>query len=138
MVRDGEADLVYPYTVFCHIPMEWATKDDYTEAPIQRQYVDSPGAVFVIRKDTLQRFGGFDERFVPGALGYDDTAFRHVASTLGTVARVPGVAWSFNHATDEHGLPDRDFSENNPNWPLYQLYAFAAGKPAIMRALIQR
>lgn len=136
MVTHSHADMCYPFTEFRHIDGGWATKD-YTQAPAQQVYFDSPGGIFILRRDVFDKFGGFDERFTPGQGGYDDTAFRLVCETLGTVARITGVAWSFNHATRSDGKPDRDFSEANRNLPRFRLYEFARGKPDLMRELIK-
>jgi GT2 family glycosyltransferase len=129
---------VYPYIMFHHIDRAWALKpgDDYKTAPVQQRYTNSPGGIFVMRRHILWRFGGFDEAM--SALGYDDTAFCYAAQTLGTVKRVPGIAWSFNHATNADGKPDRDFSETNLNLPRFRLYEQAAGNPTAMRALITK
>lgn len=142
MVADGVADLVYPFDEFRHIDKSWALEPDYTAAPAQRIYPDSPGGIFVLTKPTLARFGGFDEKFVAGlsntgsCFGFDDTAFRITARTLGMVRRVPGIAWSFNHAVDRHGRPARDFGTKNPNRARYLRYLFADGNPAAIRELI--
>jgi glycosyltransferase involved in cell wall biosynthesis len=138
IVSDGGADLVYPYTEFLHIPGEAATDDDYTTARVQQRYHDSPGGIFVMRRETLWGFGGFDELFTPGAMSFDDTSFRHVVETLGTVQRIPGTVYSFNHATNAGGQPDRDYTDNNPNKARFALYEFARGRPRIMRELIKR
>lgn len=139
------ADMVYPFTRFVHIDKLWALKpgDEYKKAPIQQSYANSPGGIFVLHADTLWRYGGFDERFRPGVtasgacFGYDDTSFKLVAETLGTVKRVTGTAWSFNHATTTAGKPDRDFSTTNPNLARHKLYLYAAGKPDVMAELIR-
>lgn len=144
LVVDGVADLVYPFTEFRHIDKRWALEPAYWRAPAQRRYPDSPGGIFVLTKRTLRRFGGFDERFAAGlsangsCFGFDDTAFRIVAETLGVVRRVPGIAWSFNHATDPRGAPARDFGRTNPNRARWIQYRAAAGNPAAIAELISQ
>lgn len=140
-VAGGQADLVYPFTEYRHIDKAWALKD-FRQAPTQRTYPESPGGIFVLTKRTLERFGGFDEHFTAGldsngsCFGFDDTAFWITAKTLGTVARVPGIAWSFNHVTDARGNPARDFGRNNPNRARWLQYRAARGNPAAIRELV--
>jgi hypothetical protein len=135
MVADREADMVYPYNEFRHIDESAAALPDYTTARVQQSTFDSPGGIFVTTKRFMDRVGWFDESFVPGALGFDDTSFRYAAETFGVVDRVAGIAWSFNHATDVNGLPLRDFTSTNPNWPRYQRYQAARGDMNAMREL---
>lgn len=146
MILTNHADVVWPFSEYVHIDKQWALKtgDEFKAAPIQQRYANSPGGMIVLRKDTLFDFGGFDERFARGVtesgscFGYDDTSFRLVAETLGVVKRVPGICWSFNHATDARGKPDRDFGVTNPNWARFKLYELAAGKPELMAELVKR
>lgn len=136
MVANGEADMVYPYTTFHHIDESAAHLPDYTKARVQQEYWDSPGGIFVLSMTALERFGWFDENFVPGELSFDDTSFRYACDTLGTVKRVPGIAWSFNHRTRADGRPDRDYSDANLNKPRFRLYQAARGNPDKMRELV--
>lgn len=144
VMASGEPLVVYPYTEFRHIDAVWATKpgDDYRHAPTQQRYLNSPGGMWVMRLSTFELLGGFDEQFAAGlspsgsCWGYDDTAFRLAAETLAITQRVPGIAWSFNHATDAHGKPDRSFyAPDNPNLTRYRLYETARGNPTMMQAL---
>lgn len=137
LVVNNFADVVWPFTEYYHIDKDWATKDDFKSAPVQQFYSDSPGGIFVTCKESLRCLGGFDERFTPGAMGYDDTSFKMAADTLAATARVPGKVYSFNHATDEHGFPDRVLGPENPNFSRFQLYEMCYGKPKLMKELIK-
>lgn len=137
MVADGEADVVYPYKLFLHIPEAAATMTDYKLAAVQKHYWDSPGGIWVTTTAFLDAVGWFDERFVPGELSFDDTSFRFACETLGRVARVDGTVWSFNHSADTNGRPLRDYSPANKNWPRFQLYVAARNQPELMRKLVK-
>lgn len=140
-VNSGNADAIWPFTEYRHIPNGWVTKEDLTHAPIQQSYINSPGGIVVIRTQTFWDIGGYDERFTPGlsangsCYGYDDTAFLAAASTLCRVERIDGIVYSFNHAVNAAGKPDRNFGPTNPNKARFRLYESAKGKPEAMRQL---
>lgn len=142
MVNSDSADVVWPFTEYRHIPNEWVEKDNLEHAPVQQFYNNSAGGILVARAKTLWSLGGFDERFTPGLSangschGYDDTAFYAVAFTLCRIARIDGIVYSFNHATNAVGKPARDFGAANPNRALWRRFRFASGKPEVMRKLI--
>ena len=138
MIADGEADMVYPFTAFLHIPEAAATMENYTLARVQARYTtDPPGGIFVTSKKFLDVVGWFDERFCPGELSFDDRAFKYACETFGRVERVNGHVWSFNHATALDGRPLRDYSPANKNYARFQKYVAARGNPDLMKELIQ-
>jgi hypothetical protein len=121
--------VAWPYHTYRHIPADWADKPDLLAAPPDRIYHNSVGGLFLCHRDTYWNLGGMDEHF--HGWGYDDNAFYAAALTLGTVRRLPGIVFSFNHAAD------RDTTDTNPNKHRAELYRFATGKPPVMRQLIK-
>lgn len=137
LVQNGDADVVFPYRSFVHIPESAALMDDYKQAAIEKRYWNSPGGIWITTKRFLDIVGWFDERFIPGELSFDDTSFTYACETLGTVMRVDGCVWSFDHASDANGRPLRDYSPTNRNWPRFQLYVAARNQPELMRKLVK-
>lgn len=137
LIAGGQADIVYPHTEYRHIPADWVTKPDLAAAPIKARYTNSPGGIVVANRAKFWDIGGFDEKFEPGAWGFDDRAFMLTAQTLLTTRRVPGIIFSFDHSCSEYVTGGRDLTDNNPNKARGELFRFAHGKPAVMRALLK-
>jgi hypothetical protein len=137
LVASGQFDVVWPFAVYRHLPASAVTADDLAGvAPLNEFRHGSPGGVIVCDKAKFWSIGGYDERFVPGAWAWDDTAFMYAAQTLLRVARTEGVVHSFDHEVDNAGTPGRDL-DASPNKPRFQLYERALNNPALMRELIQ-
>jgi len=132
LVVERDYDVVWPFTVYRHIPAEWVRVDDLLSAPVVKQYRGSPAGILVVNRERFWDIGGFDEKFVPGQWGYDDSAFAIAARTLLRTTRLPGVVYSFDHPVDG----GRDLSDDNANKYRYTLYHMASGRPAKMRQLI--
>ncbi|QGH75849.1 galactosyl transferase [Gordonia phage Syleon] len=128
-VKPGE--VIYPFATYRHIPGDAVSDSDLHAAPVEQEYRNSVGGIMVTLKDTYWELGGMDERFEP-RWGYEDSAFKLAAETLGTVRRLPGTIYSFNHPAD------RDLSYGNPNRHRFDLYRACAGKPNLMRELVKR
>lgn len=124
--------VVYPHTSFLHIPGSYVDSPDLMRAPIDKEYRNSDGGIFITTKTAYESVGRMDERFYP-VWGYEDSAFRAAAETLSTVGRIPAVMMSFNHTVDGN----RVMGIGNPNQFRYQLYKFAYRKPELMRELIK-
>lgn len=130
---------VWPFTVYKHVPAASMELRDLRQSPVDQEYRHgSPGGMVVINRETFWSICGFDERFVPGAWGFDDTSFLLAAKTLLKVERVDGTVYSFNHSVDSSGVDGRDLSENNPNKARWRLYEFASrASEAVMRELVK-
>lgn len=122
--------VVWPHTAYRHIPNRCTADADLMTAPIDRQYANSAGGLFVTTRTAYWALGGQDEK-LEATWGYDDSCFRAAAATLAAVQRLPGVVYSFNHSVPG----DRDL--DNPNRSRYELYKFAHGRPDVMRQLLK-
>jgi Glycosyl transferase family 2 len=123
--------VIWPYIYYRHISAGYADKSDLFSAPVITEYRNSVGGVLVTTRSTYWDVGGMDERCAR-CWGFEDNCFYLAASTLASVRRLNGVAFSFDHAVE------RDTSENNPNRSRWQLYQLVAGKPHLMRELLKR
>jgi len=132
LVTEGAYDMVWPFTVYRHIPAEWVRVDDLLSAPVVKQYRNSPAGIIVANREKFWEIGGFDEQFTPGQWGYDDSAFALAAQTLLRTFRLPGIVYSFDHPVDG----GRDLTDANANKYRYTLYARASHNPARMRRLV--
>lgn len=128
-IEDGL--VIWPFTVYRHLPGTEVNNPDLFTAPIDREYDGSSGGLFIATRRTYWDLGGQDERFEP-RWGYEDTCFRLAAITLASVDREQATIYSFNHSAD------RDLSEDNPNYWRWQLYRNATHYPQMMRELIKR
>lgn len=136
LIAAGQADVVWPFTVYRHMPVSAVTAQDLASVPpINEFHHGSPGGVVVFDKAKFWSIGGYDERFVPGAWAWDDTAFMYAAQTLLRVARLDGVVYSFDHEVDNAGQPGRDINAS-PNKKRFRLYERALNKPELMRKLV--
>jgi predicted glycosyltransferase involved in capsule biosynthesis len=131
LLDDNPNLVIWPYTLYRHIPADWVTRSDLMAAPVDRTYYNSVGGVFILHRETYWLLDGMDEKFGPH-WGFEDNAFHHAAATLASVTRIPGIVFSFNHPAE------RDTTDANPNKARNKLYEFARGKPAIMEQLIAR
>lgn len=83
--------------------------------PLVEEFVSPPvnefsGLAWVIRRELLDRLGGFDEAFV--GYGGEDDAFMHVADALlSPVMFAPGMAYALWHPNDRVTSP-----ENRSRW----------------------
>ena len=136
MVQKGEAEIVYPHTVYRYIPATWVDRntDVLHQAPFLGETLNSPGGMIVANAKSFWSINGFDDRFVPGASGYDDTSFLVAAQTLLDVKRIIGTVYSFDHPVSVI----RDYGPTNPNKARYDLYLAAAGDPDAMTKLVTR
>lgn len=123
----------YPHSVYRYIPPEWVDRDDLHLAPILGENYHSPGGMVVCDRAAFWDVGGYDERFAPGRVGYEDTAFFHAVNTLSQWWRVYGTVWSFDHPH----TADRGYDDGHPNKARYRLYEFANDDPALMAELIK-
>lgn len=130
-IKHGERGVIWPFTMYRHIPGEWAQRADLLAAPIDQLYRRSVGGLFVVSAHTYWELGGMDERFV--GWGYEDNAFHIAALTLSKVRREEGVVFSFNHSVE----CNRNL-RGNPNVVLYDKYRAAQFNSARMRVLINR
>lgn len=128
-VQAGE--VVWPFERYRHIPPDAVGESDLHAVRPDQEYRGSLGGLFVCLRETYWDFGGMDERFHP-RWGYEDNAFHAVASTLGTVRRLPGCIYSFNHEAD------RDMSEQNPNRHRNEIYQACLKRPEMMRELTRQ
>lgn len=135
MVDRGEADIVWPFTVYRYLPPTWvdAAVSDMHAAPILGETMRSPGGIIVARRKSFWSIGGFDPYFVPGASGFDDTSFQIAAETLLTTARVIGTVYSIDHPDSVH----RQYDDTNPNHARYRLYLALQGDPTLMAELVK-
>jgi hypothetical protein len=125
--------VVYPHNWYRHIPAEYVWKMDLMLAPpVDREYRNSDGGVFLTTKQTYWDVGGMDEKLKP-VWGYEDSCFSVAARTLSTVTRLVGVMISFNHYVE--GNRNINASENQAR---AALYAACDGRPDLMRELIRR
>lgn len=129
-VVSGERGVIWPFTMYRHIPGEWADRPDLLAAPIDQLYRRSVGGLFVTSTETYWELGGMDENFV--GWGYEDSAFHVVALTLSKVRREEAVVFSFNHS-----VPCNRNLKTNPNSKLYDRYRAAMFNSAKMRKLIE-
>lgn len=136
-IRDGGADIVWPFRTYRHVTADSLKYPHTASFNIVREYRHgSPGGIIVSSRDAYWDIGGYDEKFIPGAWAWDDTAFMYCAETLLNAQRHSGVVYSFDHSVDNAGKPGRNLDES-PNKPRFLLYDFARGKPDVMRALIR-
>ena len=136
MVAEGDADVVWPFDTYRHVTNDSIGREDPRDFTVVEEYRHgSPGGIIVAARDAYWSINGYDERFVPGAWAWDDTAFALAAETLLTTRRIPGVVYSFDHEVDNAGHPGRNLDES-PNKPRFMLYEFARHQPELMRALI--
>lgn len=129
--------VVWPFNSLRGVP-DWAVSTGPVElVPVedQPQGMGWSTALLVVSRATFWSVGGFDERFTPGALGFDDMSFTYTAMTLLKVVRVEGSAWWFDVACGPGDLRS-DPTPANPNWSRCELYKSAAGDVAAMRALL--
>lgn len=126
--------VVYPFDRYVFLPQEAAEDTRYYEHEPLWIKENLVGGIQVVRRDTYWALGGMDERF-ERRWGYEDNAFFAVANTLGTVTRLPGVIYGFDHAVEDAG---REGDELNPNYWRNRLYAYAHGNPRLIRELIKR
>lgn len=119
--------VVYPFNRYRYLEATPAREGLENIEPA-KEWTNSVGGLLVTTTATYRDLGGFDERF--GRWGYEDNAFYLAASTLGAVARVPGVVYAFGHDAD------RDISPNNPGKHRIELYRYANGRPGLMRELV--
>lgn len=135
MVHKGEAEIVYPHTVYRYLPATWVDNptDELHTAPIIGETFNSPGGMIVASREAFWSINGFDERFIPGASGFDDTSFLLAAETLLDTKRIMGTVYSFDHPYSV----ERKYDDTNPNYPRYSLYRHAANNPALMREVIK-
>lgn len=135
MVSKGEADIVYPHTVYRYLPVTWVDNptDELHKAPILGETFNSPGGMIVADREAFWSINGFDERFTPGGSGFDDTSFLLAAQTLLNTQRLAGTIYSFDHPYSV----ERKYDDTNPNYPRYSLYQYAAQDPALMRELVK-
>lgn len=122
----------WPFTTYRHIPEEWVDRADLLAAPVVQSYANSVGGLMVIERETYWEYGGFDEHFK--GWGFEDNAFRSVANTFGSISRIPGIVFSFDHPASV----DRDVSGENPNRSRAELYEMCEGRPSLMRELLKR
>lgn len=136
MVDKGEADIVYPFTMYRYIPPAWVDNpiDELHKAPILGETFNSPGGMIVANRTAFWSINGFDERFIPGASGYDDTSFMLAAKTLLNTQRLFGTVYSFDHPMSV----ERDYGDTNPNLPRHKLYKLAYKSPDLMTELIKK
>ena len=133
-IKSNESDVVYPFTLYRYIPPEWTDKTAYLSiAPIIGETYNSPGGMIVTTQDSFWSINGFDPRFIPGASGFDDTAFMLAAQTLLATSRIYGTVYSFDHPVSVI----RDYGDDNPNKTRYSLYEYATQDPALMRELVK-
>ena len=138
MIRSDQADIVWAFDVYRHIPGRYVDTEDLSRATIDREYRHgSPGGIIVASVEKFWEINGFDEKFERGAWGFDDEAFMLTARTLLRTARIPGVIWSFNHGVSEYVTGSRDLTDANPNKARAKLFQFADGQPDVMRALLR-
>jgi GT2 family glycosyltransferase len=136
MVAAGEADVVWPFHVYRHVPGDAVKARDVRRARVVREYTHgSPGGMIVANRHAYWGIGGYDERFVPGAWAWDDTSFMYAAYTLLNATRTRGVVYSYDHSVDNAGQPGRNLDES-PNKARYLLYEFANNRPDVMRTLV--
>lgn len=137
MVDRGEAEIVWPFTVYRYIPAtpEWidAPTQDLHAAPVIGETYNSPGGIVVARRESFWGIGGYDPHFVPGASGFDDTSFMVSAQTLLDTARIYGTVYSYDHPMSV----ERVYDETNPNYNRYSLYLRAENRPALMSELVK-
>lgn len=126
-------DFCYPHSVYRYIPPEWVDRDDLHLAPILAETLHSPGGMVVCNQEAFWSLGGYDERFTPGRVGYEDTAFMAAVNTLSQWWRIYGTVWSFDHPD----TADRTYDDTHPNKARYELYEYANGKPALMAELVK-
>lgn len=139
-VAEHEDSVVWPFTTYRHIPASAVvmTHESLWGVTAVKEYRHgSPGGIIVCKAETLWKIGGFDERFVPGAWGFDDTAFQLAARTLAHEHRLPGIVYSFDHSVDSSGFSGRDLSDRNPNKARYRLYEMCCGKADLMKEVIK-
>ena len=136
MVDKGEADIVYPFTIYRYIPPAWTDNptEELHKAPILGETFNSPGGMIVVNREAFWSINGFDERFIPGASGFDDTSFMLAAQTLLNTQRIRGTVYSFDHPESVV----RDYGEDNPNISRYKLYEYANLNPKLMNELVKR
>lgn len=136
MVEKGEADIVYPFTVYRYIPATWVDKptSELHQAPFLGETFNSPGGMIVANREAFWSINGFDERFIPGASGFDDTSFMLAAKTLLNTQRIIGTVYSFDHPDSV----ERDYGDFNPNRPRYALYEMANSNPTLMKEVVKR
>lgn len=128
------ADIVWPFTLYRYIATEHVETEDLRYASVVGETYNSPGGLVVTtRKVFWDKLNGYDERFIPGASGFDDTAFFLAAQALVKVMRIYGTVWSFDHPMSV----ERKYDENNPNYPRYKLYELAKDSPALMAELVR-
>lgn len=128
---NNDDGVTWPFTIYRHIPNDYAVKPDLMTAPIDRTYRNSVGGCLICSVETYWQLGGMDERF-ERRWGYEDNAFHDVVTTLSKAYRIPGILFSFNHQAD------REMTHDNPNRYRADLYRMAAGNPGLMRELIKR
>jgi predicted glycosyltransferase involved in capsule biosynthesis len=90
--------------------------------------------MIVVNREAFWSINGFDERFIPGASGFDDTSFMLAAQTLLNTQRIMGTVYSFDHPESVV----RDYGEDNPNISRYKLYEYANLNPKLMNELVKR
>ena len=130
------ADIVYPFTMYRYIDGSWASRpDEDFRSPdnIIGETYNSPGGILIARAADFWDIGGFDERFIPGASGFDDTAFYYAAQTLKTVLRIYGTVWSFDHPMSV----ERKYDDTNPNYSRFCLYEWAKDQPDLMAEVVK-
>lgn len=133
IVRACPETVVWPYTTYVYVFAWEVDNPDLSQAQVVHVLEDMSAGIIVIHKDTFAELGGFDENFTPGAWGYDDLAFHHVAQTLTSTVRLSGRVYSFEHEAR------RDTSDENPNKRRWnEVYAPADGDPELMREVIRR
>ena len=132
LIEDDHADIVWPFTLYRYIPNGW--EGDFSEAAIVGETYLSPGGIVVAGSNSFWRIGGYDPRFIPGASGFDDTAFLKAAETLSRVTRIYGTVWSWDHPMSV----ERKYDEDNPNYPRFRLYEYAEGDQELMTEVIRR
>lgn len=130
---DGtEIKFCYPHTVYRYIPPEWVDRDDLRLAPILAENYHSPGGILVCSQEAFWAVGGYDERFTPGRVGYEDTALMAAIHTLSQWWRIYGTVWSFDHPDSA----DRDY-DTHPNKARFRLYERCNGDAEMMAELIK-
>ena len=120
LIDQKEADIIWPFTVYRYIPASHVDDDihELHRAPIIGETFNSPGGMIVANREAFWSINGFDTRFVPGASGFDDTAFMLAAETLLDAQRLMGTVYSFDHPMSVV----REYTPENPNYNRYRLY----------------
>lgn len=129
----------WPHAKWRLIPAEYATRsiEEFATAPTVIEYEDGLGGVMICTTDEYWRLGGQPEEFI--GWGYEDCSFHFVVTTLSSFHTMPGIAFSIDHNDSQGNADSPGWSRNiKDNRQLMDPYRRAAGRPWLMRALIEQ